>query len=204
MQHRSPFKTVVVTAIIIAVSAFASAQEGDAPAMSPEVMAEMEMWMKLAQPAGHHEHLAAMVGTWDGEVQMWMAPGTEPMMETSTAEAEMIMGGRYLSWIHTGNFGDMPYEGMAIEAYNNGDKRYESVWIDNFGTLILYFEGSCTDDGRSRDMATSFSDPMTGGSIGYRSEYRWVDDDHFTYTTYMDKGDGELKNAVITYTRRDQ
>ena len=41
----------------------------------------------------------------------------EPMVESSTAEAKMILGGRYLEFTHTGSFGGMPFEGRAIEAY---------------------------------------------------------------------------------------
>ena len=43
---------------------------------------------------------------------------------------------------------------------------------------------------------------VAGGTVGYRTEYKWVDEDHFTYTAYMDKGDGEFKNMVITYERQ--
>lgn len=172
------------------------------PAMTPEMLAEMAAWMELAQPGSHHKHLAPFVGSWKGEATMWMGPDSEPMVEQSFAEISWILGGRFLSWKNTGAFGEMPYEGLAVEGYNNGEKRYESFWIDNFGTLMLFFTGSCSDDGTSRDMATQFADPIAGGTINYRSEYRWIDDDHFTFSTFMDKGDGEFKNMVIAYERQ--
>ena len=201
---RSITGVLVVLAILLmaAPDAVSAQQEGEQPAMTPEMQAEMEAWMKLAQPGAHHEHLAPFVGTWKGEVKMWMAPDGEPQVDESLAEAAWLMGGRYLEWKHTGSFGDMPFTGLAIEGYNNGDERYESVWMDNFGTLIMFFTGSCSNGGRSREMTSQFTDPMAGRTIGYRTEYQWLDDDHFTYTAYMDKGDGEFKNLVITYTRQ--
>ena len=198
-------QTIVTLAIFagVALSITAVAQEeGEMPPMTPEQQAEMMAWMELAQPGPHHEHLAPFVGTWKGKVQMWMEPDGPEMTEESIAEAAWILGGRFLEWKHTGNYGGMPYESRAIEGYNNGDKRYESTWIDNFGTLILYFTGSCSDDGKSRVMSTQFEDVVAGGTVDYRSEYEWIDKDHFTHTAYMDKGDGEFKNMIITYERQ--
>jgi len=198
--------TIVRAAIAVFLlslpSAASAQQEGDQPSMTPEMQAEMEAWMKLAQPGTHHEHLAPFVGTWKGEVRMWMAPEAPPTVNEAAAEVAWIMGGRYLEWKHTGAFGGMPFEGLAIEGYNNGEQRYESIWIDNFGTLIVSYTGSCSDDGKFREMTTQFADPVAGGTIDYRSEYRWIDDDHFTFTAFMDKGDGEFKNMVITFERQ--
>jgi hypothetical protein len=200
---RLPFACAALTGVLLCGAAALSAEEtADPPAMSAEALAEMEVWMKLAQPGNHHEHLAPFVGSWKGEVKMWMDPGGQPMVNEGFAEVGWIMGGRYLEWKQTGDFGGMPFEGRAIEGYNNGEKRYESMWIDNFGTLILYYTGSCSDDGRSRQMTTRFADPVGGGTIEYRSEYQWIDDDHFTFIAFMDRGDGEFKSMEISYERQ--
>jgi hypothetical protein len=131
-----------------------------------------------------------------------MGPDQAPMTEVAAVEVSWLMGGRYLQWNQTGKFGDMPYEGMAIEGFNNGEGRYESVWLDNFGTVLLYFTGSCSDDGRHRDMATTFADVIAGNTVDYRIEYQWIDEDHFTYSAFMDKGEGEFKNVHIEYERQ--
>jgi hypothetical protein len=178
------------------------AQDGEMPAMTPEQQAEMMAWMELAQPGPHHEHLAPFVGTWKGEVRMWMDPDAPEMTEESTAEIAWILGGRFLEWKTTGQFGGMPYEARTIEGYNNGEKRYEALSVDNFGTLILFSEGSCSDGGKTRVMSTEFADVIAGSTIRYRGEYKWIDKDHFVYTGYMDKGDGEFKNVIITYERQ--
>jgi hypothetical protein len=198
------FNSTLLLAAVLLFSPFASVagEGGDNPAMSPEIQAEMEAWMKLAQPGAHHEHLAAFVGSWKGEVKMWMTPDGPPMVNESTAEAKWILGGRFLEWIHTGDFGGMPFEGRAIEGYNNGDKRYESIWLDNFGTLMMLFTGSCSNEGMSRTMSSSFNDVVAGRVVGYRTVYDWIDEDRFTYTAFMDKGEGEHRNVVITWQRQ--
>jgi hypothetical protein len=193
---------IVMSAVSLSLLAGPARAGDEEPAISEEMQQEMMVWMKLAEPGPQHEGLAKYVGTWKGEVFMWMAPDMEPMVDSSTAEAEMILGGRYLEWTHTGSFSGMPYESRAIEAYSHLDKRYESIWIDNFGTLMLFFTGSGSEDGSRREMSTSFSDPVKGGTTAYRAVYEWHDEDHFSYITYMDKGEGEFKNMEIKFTRQ--
>jgi hypothetical protein len=204
MSSHGAFKIALLLAVTLVVSPFASVadEEGDTPTMSPEIQAEMEAWMKIAQPGTHHEHLARLVGSWKGEVKMWMTPDGSPMINQSSAEAKWILGGRFLEWTHTGDFGGMPFDGRAIEGYNNGDKRYESIWLDNFGTLMMFFTGSCSNDGKNRTMSSSFNDVVAGGMVEYRTELEWIDKDRFTYTAFMDKGDGEHRNMMITWERR--
>jgi hypothetical protein len=201
----SKLRTIRIAGVItlLAAAAIASAQEtGEMPEMTAEMQAEMEAWMKLAQPGAHHEHLAPFVGTWKGKVTMWMGPDQEPMTEETVADVTWLLGGRFLQWRQTGSFGDMPFEGMAIEGYNNGEGHYESVWLDNFGTILLFFTGSCSDDGKHREMTTKFADVVAGGTVDYRTEYQWTDSDHFTYSAFMNKGDGEFRNARIEYERQ--
>lgn len=193
---------LAVLALALAIGGPGAHAQGEMPDMTPEMQAEMEAWMKLAQPGEHHQHLAPFVGKWKGSVEMWMESGTEPIENESTSEVAWIMGDRFLVWQLTGDFGGMPWEGMSIEGYNNGDQRYEATWVDNFGTVMLAFQGSCSDGGKSREMITEFSDAVGGGTIQYRTVYTWVDDDHFTYEAFMDKGDGEFKNLEIAYERQ--
>ncbi len=205
IKKRIALSRFVVGLVLVCVTTAAFSQETREAVeleMTPEMQAEMEAWMKLAQPGEHHEHMKPYVGQWKGDVRMWMAPGAEPMLNEAMVDVSMIMDGRYLEWKQTGDFGGMPFEGRAIEAYNNGDARYESMWIDNFGTLILFYTGSCSDDGKSRVMTTQFNDPVKGGTIQYKGVYTWVDDDHLNYEAFMDKGDGEFKNLEIAYERQ--
>ncbi len=201
LDGRNLMCLVVFCLMIVTGADLASAQEG-MPEMTPEMQAEMASWMKLAQPGEHHAHLASFAGQWKGAVEMWMEPGAEPMRNEAIAEVSWILGGRFLVWEQTGDFGGMPWEGMIIEGYNNGDQRYEATWIDNFGTLMLPFEGQCSNNGKSRAMNTEFNDVVAGGTVQYKGVYTWVDEDHFTFEAFMDKGEGEFKNLKIVYARQ--
>ena len=106
------FRIILVCVVFAAVQfsfAALAQDEGEIPAMTPDQQAEMMAWMKLAQPGPHHENLAPFVGTWKGQVRMWMSPDAPEMTEEATAEVAWIMGGRFLEWKILGQYGGMPY-----------------------------------------------------------------------------------------------
>jgi len=185
--------------VALAIGPAASGQ--DMPEMSEDAQASMNAWLELASPGEHHEHLAPYVGKWKSDLTMWVEPGAETMSETAEAEAHFILGGRFLEWTHRGTFGGMTYEARQLDAYNNGSKRYEASWADNFGTLILHYTGQCDGDGKVRTMHTEFADPMGGGPISQRAVYTWQDEDHWVYESYMTQGDAEFKNMEIRNSR---
>jgi hypothetical protein len=157
-QKRSSLTLILVAVLVLAGTAltWAGEEEKDTrpEGWTPEMGAEMEAWMKLAQPGEHHEHLDPYAGKWKAEITMWMAADAEPMKNAAESEAKWIMDGRYMEWTHTGDFEGTPFQGRAIEAYNNGEERYESIWIDNFGTLVLFYTGHCSDGGKTRVIET--------------------------------------------------
>lgn len=201
MNRTKSVSLALAIALIVGPATAALAQEE--AEMSPEMQAEMQAWMQLAQPGEHHKHLDKYVGSWELEVTFWMGPDAEPMTSPpGAAEVDWILGGRFLEWNHTGDFGGMPFEGKAIDGYSNLDEEYQASWVDNFGTLILDYTGECADGGEGRTMYAQFQNPMTGGTIDTRVVYAWQDADHFTYESYMKEGDKEHKNMLIRYSRK--
>lgn len=188
--------------ILTATSVTTGQESASEPEMSPESQAEMAAWMELAQPGEHHQHLQAYAGKWKTQMKMWMAPGAEPMLNESTVEAEWIMDGRFLKWQQKGDFAGSPYSGLGYDGYNNGDGRYESIYMDNFGTLMVLYTGQCSDDGKTRVMQGSFTNPMAGATIEQRNVYSWIDDDHFKMESFMKMGDEEYKQMEMLYERQ--
>src|SRR5262249_52979692 len=86
-----------------------------APMSEDQMMAEM---MKLATPGPYHEMLKKFAGSWKTETKMWMGPG-EPQVSEGTAEASMILGGRFLKQEAKGNFMGQPFEGFGLTGYDN-------------------------------------------------------------------------------------
>lgn len=204
MNWKSPAMTLtLVVAVGLTTVSICFAQEGTGEyEMSAEQQAEMAAWAQLAEPGEHHEHLQAYEGKWKTQITMWMTPGAEPMQVESEAEAKWTLGGRFLEWQHTGDFFGSPYSGRGFDGYNNADKRYESVWMDNFGTLMVTYTGECSDNGKTRVIEGSFSNPMAGVTIEQKNVHTWIDEDHLKVESYMTT-DGEThKHMEMLYERQ--
>lgn len=200
MNRRSPdvVLSLAITVVLLG-GTMGAAQEHE---MTAEQQAEMAAWMELANPGEHHAHLAPYAGKWKVEMKMWMTPDAEPMAYEAAVEAKWQLDGRFLEWKHTGDFQGMPYTGRGFDGYNNGDQRYETVMMDNFGTLIVFYTGECSDDGKVREMRGSFTNPMAGSVMEQRNVFTWIDSDHFQLVSFMKTGEEEHKHMEMLYTRQ--
>jgi len=152
--------------------------------------AAMEAWMRAGAPGDHHAHLAALVGTWDVEGKLYMAPDAPAVVSKGTMKAQMVLGGRYLASHWETDFQGQPFEGMAMDGWDNLMEKYVGQWWDNLSTQTLLAEGSCAQDGRVRTMFTTGIDPMTGQSFRSRGVTTMVDDAHWTFVSWRVLPDG--------------
>lgn len=163
---------------------------------------QMQAMLAAMAPGEHHAHLAALAGTWDAEVSMWMAPGSEPMVSEGTAEMTMLMGGRVLQQVFKGSFMGMPFEGMGFIGYDNVRQQYVSTWMDNMGTGIAMETGTC-EGGKIFRSSGEYSDATTGSVVTMRSVHRIESPTRTTLEMYAQGPDGtEHKTMQVVYTRK--
>lgn len=192
-------KTVLSAAALIAGTAFITAQVMSGPdtgrqttktidratqpagmTSSPEMEEMMKQWERFSTPGEHHDKLKAIEGRWNLKVTHWMAEGAPPQTSTATANARMVMGGRYLIEDVKGegmDFGDgqkLAFEGMAIVGFNNATKEYFSFWIDNMGTGHMLEHGAGDISKRLETSGEHFC-PMRGKDTEMRSVITRVD-----------------------------
>jgi hypothetical protein len=189
-----------IAAVLVACSAFAAdpAKESrDVPPMDP---AQMEAWMKASTPGDQHKKLSFFLGDWKASNTMWME-GSE-MKSEGSAHYEWALGGRYMISKHTGNFGGMPFEGMGIDGYDNVNKEFFSVWMDNMGTGYMLSKGKESADGKSVTFIGSTKDPMTGKMVEHRMVSTITGPDTSKFEMWMTpSGEKETKAMEILYTR---
>jgi len=162
---------------------------------------EMEAWMSYMTPGPQHQMLEQADGEWTEETTMWMAPGTEPMKTTGKAVNKMILGGRYQYSTHSSNFMGMPFEGINILGYDNKRGVFQSTWIDNMGTGIMYMEGTWDNATNSCSMTGKMTDPMAGGQMDVRQVFTIVDNNTQKLEMYGTKDGKEFKNMEILWKR---
>lgn len=185
--------TLACAALFICTNAIA--QKGDEEAM-------MKAWMMYMTPGDAHKMLAADNGTWKQESTMWMGPDAPPQKSSMTATNQMIMGGRYQESVSKGTVNGMPFEGRSVVGYNNASKTFQSTWIDNMGTGVMYMESSPWD-GKSKviEFKGSMMDPMTGKETKVRELFTMVDDNTRKMEMFDSHDGKEFKSMEIMMTR---
>ncbi len=162
----------------------------------------MKKWVEYSTPGEPQKRMEALVGQWDGEVTMWMAPGAPEQTSTTKATIKMELGGRYLRATHEGVFMGLPFNGTSVWGYNNLRKEYESTWIDNMGTGIMYSTGQCDSTGKVFTFTGEADDFDTGKKVKERSVTTVAGADSWKMEMFRPGPDGkEYKTMEINYHR---
>ena len=163
----------------------------------------MAAMMKLGTPGEHHQHLARLAGDWKGASKTWMERGAAPIESAGTMHIEPILGGRFVQSQYKGAFLGLNVQGLGLDGYDNFKHKHVGMWIDNLGTILMTFEGTCADGGRVTTTTSDFNDPATGKPTTMKSVVTLVDANKFVFEAYIKAaGDPDfVKSQEITYTR---
>jgi len=170
---------------------------------APDEKKMMEAMAMASTPGEQHKKLAALAGTWDVKVRMWMKPGDPPAESSGTATRSAILGGRYLEEKFDGTFMGQPFQGMGMTGYDNVTKKYVGSWADTAATGILQTTGSMDKAGKMLTMTGTMVDPVTKKSSVFREKITMTDDDHQTFEMWDAGADGKNHKIMeIDYTRK--
>ena len=162
---------------IVLISLPALAQ-GDKAAQEAEMMAA---WQEMMTPGPHHQALATHAGDWEVHSSMKMDPSSEPMMSDGTAHLEMVANGLFLQETVNAPMMGMPWTGYGVSGFDKALNKHVGIWYDSAGTMIMNFQGDCTDNCSTITM---------------------TDRDHATNQLYTMMDGKEWMMGEITYTRK--
>jgi hypothetical protein len=185
----------------------ATIRADDKPKPAGADQPSMDAYMKATQPGPEHELLKSMAGDFDADVKLFNPDGSQQSASKGSMHGEMILGGRYLKLNYSGEMamGDqkMPFKGGGLIGYDNGKKKYQSVWVDEMSTGMMITEGTCT--GNVTTMEGSATDPMSGQPMKVKEISTAVDKDHHKYEMWVSGEDGKMfKVLEIMYTRKER
>lgn len=158
----------------------------------------------MGAPGEAHARLEPFVGTFQGEVKIWMGPG-EPMVSTGTMVTAFDLGGRFLYHTYKGDAADGPFpnfEGRGFWGYNTITNKYEGFWIDSASTVMQTETGDVDEAGKVWTMVGELPHPQSG-SMKKRSVITIKDNDHYSMEMYFETPEGECKAMEIAYTRAE-
>jgi hypothetical protein len=221
----SLFLTSVIATASIAVPTFAqspapaaSSSPAAAPAAgAPGQMSKADMdkmmgqMMELAKLNENHKLLEGLVGSWTGNIKMWMNPDptAKPQESKGTSVTKSMMEGRFFVTDATGKMQmpgpdgkmkEMTFKGMGTDGYDNVKKKFVGSWVDNMGTGIMFSEGTY-DPATKTFTYTAEYEAMPGMKQKMREVLKMIDKDHHVFEWYEDRGGKEAKTMEISYTR---
>jgi hypothetical protein len=187
----------IAAGLVVAADKSAS-QKPDAKA--EEMMKKMEA---AGTPGPAHKVLDALVGEWNAEVKMWMAPDAPPTINKGTAKSEWAMKGRFVRQEFKGEFMGKPFQGLSFTGYDNTKRKYNSVWIDDMHTSIYTSEGEAQDGGKVITLEGKYDCPLTGEHDKASKEvYRIISRDKHVFEMHDPSKGANSKTMEITYTRK--
>lgn len=148
----------------------------------------------------HHKDLQAKeVGTWDGEMTMWMAPNTEPMVMPVVETNTMMEGGM---WVLS-EFESGPYKGIGQFGYDPIKNEHIGTWIDNMSPHLGVMRGKMNDKDELVMYSTGYN-PHTNEAEEMKSVLKYVSDDEKDFVMYKKPkgGDEWTKSFEVKYKRR--
>jgi len=139
------------------------------------------------------------IGEWTATANLWNQPNTQPVISTGRARFYSTMSGRFVATDLDCQFNGQPVKASGLYGFNNGEKRYESTWVDNQTSAIFFFTGVRQD--RTITWNSSFTDAQTGARKNLRA-VEVFGENTINYTMFEStSGGGEFKKLEITYTR---
>ncbi len=193
--------------LFISVSLFAQdkTMKAEKPAKAADAQPsekEMQAWMAYMTPGEMHKMMLSANGEWHEELTFWMTMGGPATKAESSCTNSMIFGDRYQESYHKGEMMGMPFEGKSTLGYDNSRKVFQSTWIDNMGTGIMYLEGKWDEKKHAINFTGVAVDPNTGKTEKVREIFTFVDEKTQTMDMFSTKEGKEYKSMEIKFTKR--
>ncbi|MEZ4651099.1 MAG: DUF1579 domain-containing protein [Candidatus Eisenbacteria bacterium] len=183
-------------AVAFALACVSSSDGSETPGDEAAAMQDM------MTPGPHHEMLGKLAGDWTYTSKMWMDPAAPPMESVGTSHMATAMNGLFLTEDVEGNVMGMPWLGHGTYGFDKGQNKHIGVWYDSFGTMMIMFEGDCTDHCKTVTMTGSYLDPMSGQPATMKMVTTHTDDDHAVNEMFNVAGGQEVKMVEVHYTRK--
>ncbi|MBL0105370.1 MAG: DUF1579 domain-containing protein [Bacteroidetes bacterium] len=170
------------------------------PADAPMSDADRAM-MDYMTPGDMQKLLAEQVGEWNEKVTFWMSPDAPPMVSTAKCTTTMILGGRYQKSVSKGKMMGMDFEGQGTIGYDKAIGKFQSMWIDNFGTGIMVMEGKYNPNTKIFTLSGKTVDPVTRQELDARETMKMVSNTEMLMEMYVKRDNVEYKTMEIVFTR---
>jgi hypothetical protein len=157
---------------------------------------------EMPAPQKEHQWLNQLVGEWDTEGEIHMAPDMEPIKSTGTDTSRML-GGFWLVSDVKGEFMGMTMEAKLTIGYDTDKKKYVGSWVDSMNSYMWTYEGSVDESGKVLTLNTQGPCPQRGGQMAnFKEVIEIKNKDEHTFTSSIQEEDGKWTKMVSVKYRR--
>lgn len=147
--------------------------------------------------ASEHARLAAMCGTWDLEMTLWLRPGGPGL----TSTIRPLLGGMFVEETIEGTINGAPFTTLAWTGFNSSTKQYEATRISSTNDARIAESGSYDETTNRFELKADY--PLAGETWHQRTVIQQSSADAMTASSYLSFGKvPEWKGVEIKYTRR--
>jgi len=161
--------------------------------------------LDLAKISPPHRMLSKLAGKWNFSYKLWINPNNEPEEGIGSADAELILGGRFLQISMDYSIYEKEFTSVHIFGYDTNVKRFSIFSIDEFGTDAIFEYGDYNLDDQSivfTGIDSISANPSTGEkSFQYRLELYIPTEKEvngFGFSTYFLDPEGKWKPLMET------
>lgn len=158
--------------------------------------------MAFGTPGAMHKMMASWDGNWTATIKFWVKPELPPDSIITSSVNKMINNGLIQYSTHNGNWAGMPFNGVSQTGYDNHREVFWSTWFDNFGSGLVYLEGTWNDATKTISMKGKTTDPETKEQLDMRETLKVVDEKTQFMEQYITHDGKEMKSMEITFRRK--
>ncbi len=158
--------------------------------------------MAFGTPGAMHKMMASWDGNWTATIKFWVKPELPPDSIITSSVNKMINNGLIQYSTHNGNWAGMPFNGVSQTGYDNHREVFWSTWFDNFGSGLVYLEGTWNEATKTISMKGKTTDPETKEQLDMRETLKVVDEKTQFMEQYITHDGKEMKSMEITFRRK--
>jgi hypothetical protein len=173
-----------------------------ATALAQQPADQEALLKKLATPGAPHQLLGPLAGKWKLSVKWRNTPDAKWAESKGTAEYQWVLGNRFLTEKFSYDMAGQPMEWLGIYGYDNYQKKYTAVWVDNMGTNTEFADGQYDAKSKVFSYTGEQDDPATGGKRKFKWLITIAGQDQVRFDSYDQDPPGTyFKNTEVVATR---
>jgi len=191
---------LILLTILPGCSLIRSSSSGEAPVRAIELTPST--WSSLGKPGPSHRLLELFVGSWTTATRMVSDPQASKQKHVGKSRISWILGNRFISEEFEGTMLDLSFQGIGIMGYDNGARRYSSVWADSISTALVSSSGRYFAEQNRFEFLGEVYDPLQSRTRSVRTTIDIVSNNEYVVSTYEPSATGdEVKTLEIRYER---